>query len=261
MSSAATKRVGVLATFWPSSGNKELIADEPPSGVRLVVPREAPPRGARDNAPSSPSAIPLYNEKRMATGDPLKPLADAARSGDPVATRRLLEALGPTLLGVVRAILGRDHRDIEDVLQESLVGVVHALASFRGDSSVLHFARSIALRRALDHRRSRARRAPEVVIDDEPILDDAGSPAASAVSTRRRLAFRAMLEELRPEQAEAFAQRVLFEYSVEEIATQTGAPIDTVKSRLRLAKAALRGRIQNDPTLLELSETVDDDAP
>ena len=63
----------------------------------------------------------------------------------------------------------------------------------------------------------------------------------------------------RPEQAEAFAQRVLFGYSMQEIALQTGAPLDTVKSRLRLAKAALRARIKDDPTLLELSETDDDD--
>ncbi|MBX3210319.1 MAG: RNA polymerase sigma factor [Labilithrix sp.] len=207
--------------------------------------------------------------------DALRAIAAEARSGDAFAVRRLLDAVASPMLGVVRAVLGRDDRDAEDVLQDSLVGVVQGLDSFRGDSSFLHFARSIALRRSLDQRRKRARRGPELTLNAEPspddndscprtlegdICSDDQSPAANVLATRRRDAFRTLLAELRPEQAEAFAQRVLFGYSMQEIATQTGAPLDTVKSRLRLAKAALRARIQDDPTLLELSEMDDDDA-
>jgi RNA polymerase sigma-70 factor (ECF subfamily) len=207
--------------------------------------------------------------------DPLKALVVEAGAGDAAAVRRLLDSVAPAMLGVVHAVLGGGDRDAEDVLQDSLVGLVQGLGSFRGDSSFLHFARSIALRRALDQRRKRARRGPEIAIHAEPSADEnesrpqgledelpseALSPAATALAHRRREAFRALLEELRPEQAEAFAQRVLFGYSMQEIALQTGAPLDTVKSRLRLAKAALRARIQDDPTLLELSETDDDDA-
>ena len=87
---------------------------------------------------------------------------EAARAGDRAAIRRLLESVGPAVIGVVGAVLGRGDRDVEDVVQESLVGIVNALATFRGESSIVHFARSIALRRALDHRRSRARRGVSV---------------------------------------------------------------------------------------------------
>lgn len=246
----------------------------------------ATPSGAATKAPRS--GIRLVTERRTGLcyagnvspedappADPLRALATEARGGDAFAIRRLLDAVASPMLGVVRAVLGSDDRDAEDVLQESLVGVVQALESFRGDSSFLHFARSIALRRSLDQRRKRARRGPEIPLHAEPTQDDNDShprglegdlcsddqsPAASALAARRRDAFRNLLAELRPEQAEAFAQRVLFGYSMQEIATQTGAPLDTVKSRLRLAKAALRARIQDDPTLLELSETEDDDA-
>ncbi len=236
----------------------------PRSGVRLVTERWAGLCYAGN-----------VSDEETTTTDPLKALAIEARSGDAFAVRRLLDSVAPSMLGVVRAVLGSGDRDLEDVLQDSLVGVVQGLASFRGDSSFLHFARSIALRRSLDQRRRRARRGAEIGLHTEIVQDDDSqphaigddlqsderSPAASAVAARRREAFRALLAELRPEQAEAFAQRVLFGYSMQEIALQTGAPLDTVKSRLRLAKAALRSRIQDDPTLLELSETDDDDAP
>ncbi|MBS2015969.1 MAG: RNA polymerase sigma factor [Deltaproteobacteria bacterium] len=183
----------------------------------------------------------------------------AARGGDRAATRRLLQAVGPAVVGVVGAVLGRGDRDVEDVVQEALVGVVSAIATFRGESSFLHFARSIGLRRALDHRRSRARRGTPVELDDTHEAQEP-SPQEGAVAARRREAFRGLLEALPEAQAEAFAQRVLLGSSIEEIAAEAGAPVETIRSRLRLAKAALRARITDDPTLLELSETDDDEA-
>lgn len=221
--------------------------------------RRAPPEsGVRLNV--LPNKVRLGYIATMASADPLKPLAEAASTGDAVATRRLLEAIGGPLGGVVRAVMGREHRDVEDVLQESLVGVVRALPSFRYESSVLHFARSIALRKAIGHRRSLARKGAPASVEEDELPAESQSPSADALARRRREAFRALLAELRPEQAEAFAQRVLFGYSVEEIALQTDAPVDTVKSRLRLAKAAMRARIASDPLLLELSEMDDEDA-
>ena len=254
----------VLEVTLPLATPSGKPAQGPRSGVRLVTERWAGLCYAGN-----------VSEDETTSADPLRALAIEARSGDAFAVRRLLDTVAPPMLGVVRAVLGSGDRDLEDVLQDSLVGVVQGLTSFRGDSSFLHFARSIALRRSLDQRRRRARRGAEIGLHTEIVQDDDSqphaigedlqseerSPAASAVSARRREAFRALLSELRPEQAEAFAQRVLFGYSMQEIALQTGAPLDTVKSRLRLAKAALRARIQDDPTLLELSETDDDDAP
>jgi RNA polymerase sigma factor (sigma-70 family) len=253
--------VGTLPMASPSGA----ASQAPRSGIRLVTERWSGLCYAEN----------VVAADDVTVTDPLKAIAVDARAGDAFAVRRLLDAVAPPMLNVVRAVLGSGDRDTEDVLQESLVGVIQGLESFRGDSSFLHFARSIALRRSLDQRRKRARRGPEITLHPDNPHDDTESrpqvleddlrsedlsPAASAIAAQRRTAFRSLLEELRPEQAEAFAQRVLFGYSMQEIALQTGAPLDTVKSRLRLAKAALRSRIQDDPTLLELSETDDDDA-
>lgn len=233
------------------------LPSPPGSGVRLrAVP--APGESSRQLPVATAKEAKLCYGSRVAE-DLLLSLRSAALAGDSVAARGLLEALAPPLLGVVRAVLGRDAADVEDVLQDSLIAVMRALPAFRGESSLVHFARTIALRRALGHRRSRARRGPEVPLDDE--LRDAGqTPMHASLGQRRRDTFRALLEELREDQAETLAQRVLFGFSIEEIAAMSDTPVGTVKSRLRLAKAALKARIEHDPTLLELLEMDDDDA-
>ena len=58
----------------------------------------------------------------------------------------------------------------------------------------------------------------------------------------------------RPEQAETLAMRVMLGWSREEIAEYTKAPVNTVRSRMRLAKEALRTRIAADPSMAEVLE-------
>src|ERR1700683_898156 len=80
---------------------------------------------------------------------PLAQVAREARDGDGEAQRRLLVAVAPALLPPLRMILGARHPDLEDVLQEALIGLLHGLDAFRGESSVIHFARRIATKRAI----------------------------------------------------------------------------------------------------------------
>ena len=46
-------------------------------------------------------------------------------------------------------------------------------------------------------------------------------------------------------------------WSLAEMAEATGAPLNTVRSRLRLGKEALRRRIEGDPALAEELETME----
>jgi RNA polymerase sigma-70 factor (ECF subfamily) len=43
-------------------------------------------------------------------------------------------------------------------------------------------------------------------------------------------------------------------YTVQEVADLSGAPLETVRSRLRLAKQALRRRVLGHPLLREVAE-------
>jgi len=65
---------------------------------------------------------------------------------------------------------------------------------------------------------------------------------------------RGLIQTLPEEQAETLALRVVLGFSLEEVAEATGVPLNTVRSRVRLAKTALKKRIEADPKLLAALE-------
>ncbi len=185
--------------------------------------------------------------------DPLAELLVDANAGDRDKLGRILAATAPAVLAVVRVILGSDNPDVPDVAQESLLAVKDALRSFRGEASLTQYARQIAVRTALAARRGRGardrlleryRRESEVAPadqDDDPVM-----------RARRTAAFRGLLDDLPEEQAETFALRVVLDYSLDQVAAATGAPVNTVRSRVRLAREKLKQRIERDPELWDM---------
>jgi RNA polymerase sigma-70 factor (ECF subfamily) len=179
--------------------------------------------------------------------DELLRLAQSAAGGDPAAVRALLTAAAPLALQAIRKVLGKGHPDVEDILQEALVGVLDALSRFRGESSVAHFVRRIGLLTALNARRRHQLRralAPEVAWE-EVAATLAGGAAPSDVidAQRRRELFASLLDELPAPQAEALALHCVLGYTIDETARVSGVPANTVRSRLLNAKAALRKRL------------------
>jgi RNA polymerase sigma-70 factor (ECF subfamily) len=63
---------------------------------------------------------------------------------------------------------------------------------------------------------------------------------------------RQLLSDLPELQAEVLALHTMLGYTVEETAQVTGAPVNTVRSRLRAALAALRLAVLEDGTRLEI---------
>ncbi len=189
--------------------------------------------------------------------DPWRALAREAVAGDAGAMRRLIEALAPSVLRLVRAVLGPRRADAEDVAQESLLGFVEALATFRGECTVLHYACRIAIRTAVAARRRAKARDERLANAGPPAVgadEDAGVPGDPRLAGCRRVLLRALLDELPAAQAETLALRVVLGCSLQEVADATGVPVNTVRSRMRLTKEALRRRIEADPDLLEMLE-------
>jgi RNA polymerase sigma-70 factor, ECF subfamily len=183
-------------------------------------------------------------------------LAIRAQGGDRAALRELLAVMAPHVLGVARAILGAGAPDVDDVAQESLIAFFHALPAFRAESSVRHYAGRITARTALAARR-RARKDEHRLDEIQRVSAPLGilsSHDAEALAARRRELLRTLLGELPEAQAEALALRIVMGYSMQEVAEATGAPLNTVRSRLRLAKEALRVRIESDADALEMLE-------
>jgi len=185
--------------------------------------------------------------------DPLVGYVDGAVAGDDVIMRTIVDAVAPAVSTVVRLILGPDHPDIADVIQEALMALRRALRFFRRESSVVQYARQAAARKAMTarrHFRVRQRGLEELRREAEidPSIDASDDPI---VRTRRAAAFRALLDVLPDAQAETFILRVLLDYPLPQVASATGVSINTVRSRVRLAKEKLRERIERDPILYD----------
>lgn len=181
-------------------------------------------------------------------------LAQAAARGDTEAMAKLLKLLAPGMIRAAQALLSPSHPDVDDVAQQSMIALVQAMPSFRGECSPAHFANSIVTRYALAARRRQGKR--ESRTDDEVEVDGLFSNAQSAVdhvlAEKRRGAIRELLATLPENQAETLALRVVLGMSLAEVATATNVPLNTVRSRIRLAREALMSKIEANPTLLEL---------
>jgi RNA polymerase sigma factor (sigma-70 family) len=183
-------------------------------------------------------------------------LVDRAVAGDTEATGALLKALAPSMIRAAQQLLGATHADLDDVVQQSLIGFVQALPHFRGECSIGHFASRIVARIAVaarkrGHVRSE-RRDDEVDVDSLPRAPESTSDVVDA--ERRRELVRGLMETLPDEQSETLALRIVLGFSLEEVAEATGVPMNTVRSRVRLAKTALKKRIEADPVLAEVLE-------
>jgi RNA polymerase sigma factor (sigma-70 family) len=189
--------------------------------------------------------------------DHLLLVARAAGSGDAEAIRTLLVEVGGAMLRTIRKVLGRDHPDVEDVAQDAFLALLAGLLTFRAECSVGHFANRVALLTALTaRRRLRTRQrfsAPEGAVD-APADDRTTSPLVHAIANRRRSVVLDLLERLASPTAEALAMHFVLGYTVDEIAAAAGVPPNTVWSRLRLGKQALRRALAQDSAMSEFLE-------
>lgn len=207
-------------------------------------------RSAEPQSPLSepPGAIGLPSNEERA-----RDLTARAAAGDLQATQEFLAYVWPMLSRVAAGVLGSRHPDLDDAIQQSMIALVRALPAFRGECHPAGYATRITLRVALRVRRnvkrdtSRREALGLLASADEPV-----SSSDEGLALRRRELLRELLEELPEEQAEALTLRVVMGWSLEEVSRASGAPINTVRSRVRLAKEALRERIESVPGMAEL---------
>lgn len=198
-------------------------------------------------SPVEPSAPPAPLDEATA-------LARRAAAGDLVATGQLLHQVAPRVTAVARAVLGPAHPDLDDAVQQSLIALLQALSAFRGECPAAAYAARITVRVAVAVRkRARVNRLRVESLEHEPATRDSMAPSPSDLSSaeRRKTLLRDLLADIPEEQAEALAMRAVLGWSLEEVATASGVPLNTVRSRVRLAKEALRRRIEADPRLAD----------
>lgn len=166
-------------------------------------------------------------------------------AGDEVAFATFYDRFAPGLFSMIYAIL-HDQKDSEDVLQEAFVQMWKRTATYDATrSSLFTWAVMIARHKAIDRIRSRQRRTRL----SEAVANQAGPFAVSApsdqadnalVRTDERERVRAALSQLGEGQREAIELAFFGGLTQTQISERLGAPLGTVKARIRRGLLALR---------------------
>ncbi|MEZ5608683.1 MAG: sigma-70 family RNA polymerase sigma factor [Burkholderiaceae bacterium] len=154
----------------------------------------------------------------------------------------------------------RDAAAAEDLAQDVWLRVARHASAYRpqaarADRPAARFATwlmTIAHHRLVDHQRAaRPMHSLDLALDDErPLADTLAAPSGFGpvrrIETRQQAAqLLAALERLPAVQRQAFLLQAEGELSVADIAAATGVGIETAKSRLRYARAALRRALED----------------
>lgn len=138
--------------------------------------------------------------------------------------------------------LGVPERDADDLCQEVMLVVHRKLGDFKG-GSLRSWLYSICLRVTSDYRRS-ARVRRERPTDVLPEGSEAPTQAAVVDVRRAEARLFNVLEALEHEQRVAFVFFEIEQLTLQEIAEATDAPLQTVYSRLKAARARVRGAFE-----------------
>jgi RNA polymerase sigma-70 factor (ECF subfamily) len=181
-----------------------------------------------------------------------------AQQGDQEASRRIIEDLHRPILAFAYRMLGPAYRaELEDIAQEIFLRLFRALDRFDTDRGVkfttwvFTFVRNYCL----DLMKKRRLHMVSLTSGDDDegqwaLEDDHGvGPERQAQSHEIQEKLDAALEHIGAEQRDVFVMREQKGMDYGEIATRTGVPEGTVKSRLHRARLALRGLLAGlDPT-------------
>ncbi|MFH0900960.1 MAG: sigma-70 family RNA polymerase sigma factor [Pseudomonadota bacterium] len=139
--------------------------------------------------------------------------------------------------------LGVHPNDLEDLAHEVFVVVYRRLADYDATRPIRGWLFGIAYRVAAEyHRRGRGRRRNTMPMDD--VVDDKPTPDAQLVlSEERALVIRA-LEALDLDKRAVFVMHDIDGQSAPEIAATLAIPLNTVYSRLRLARAKFEAAVR-----------------
>lgn len=199
-------------------------------------------RGRDTTHPESPGPAPFEVVDERAA-------VDAVLAGDRDAFRTLVDRESAAVVRACHRVLG-DLHEAEDAAQEAFVTAFRSLAGWRADGPFGAWLTRIAVRIAL----RRAERRREVAWIDpshpERPLDLPGGidPAVASLRAERSTEVRAAVARLDEPYREVVALRFFGELSLDEISSQTGRPLATVKTHLRRGLIRLRGAMNGSPS-------------
>lgn len=171
-------------------------------------------------------------------------LMAAAQAGDRRAYEELLRECLPLLRQICRARL-RDATEAEDAVQDTLLTIHRARASYDASRPFRPWLVAITERRALDRIRARGRRSGrEAALDiaaELPAPDVSADASLDAMRAAARL--RDAVQELPESQRTALGLTKLQDLSLQEVSERSGMSIGALKVATHRAMQSLRRRL------------------
>src|SRR4051794_28788923 len=169
-----------------------------------------------------------------------------ARAGDPAAWEVLFKRYQLPLYVYVFELV-RDEQASLDIVQETFINAARHLGSLRDDQKFGSWLFGIAHQKCIQRWRKRSK---EETLREEfaatiPDFDEEG-PVEVLIREEQEAEFMESLNRLPLPQRSVLLLHFVEEFSLEEIASVTGAQLGTVKSRLHYAKKALRKILQEN---------------
>lgn len=167
------------------------------------------------------------------------------RSGNERAFTTFYDRFAPGLFSMIYAIL-HDQKESEDVLQESFLQMWKRTATYDASrSSLFTWAVMIGRHKAIDRLRSRQRQArlsEAIGNESDPFFASAPAERADSALARsdERERVRAALGQIGEAQREAIDLAFFGGLTQTQISERLGAPLGTVKARIRRGLLALR---------------------
>lgn len=180
--------------------------------------------------------------KEELAADDLAALMSAAQNGNADAYSRFLHAITPRVRRLVRrqrAFAGRE--DVEDLVQDVLLSVHAARATYDSRRPFMPWLQAIVRNRLVDAARRYAKsRAHEVHVDDLDVTFADRTTNPPVVTPGDVDALKQAIETLPAGQREAIELLKLQERSLKEASVETGASVGALKVATHRAMAALR---------------------
>lgn len=186
-------------------------------------------------------------------GESTEPLDDArlvaaVRSGNSAMAGAFYDRTRPKVEKTVHRLLGSFDNDFDDLVQIAMIELVRSLDRYRGECSLDTWTSTVSANVVYKHIRRRGLErnifAREVAPEDVP------------QSSHQRPVLRGLVERVKQhlmqmvhERAWTFLLHDVHGYSLDEVASITGATVAAAQSRLVRGRRELHERIANDPDL------------
>ncbi|HEY3378710.1 MAG TPA: sigma-70 family RNA polymerase sigma factor [Armatimonadota bacterium] len=195
---------------------------------------------------------------RIAEEERLGLLVRRFHNGDTYAFDALLALISSRVMPMISRFV-RDHDDAQDAFQEVAFQLYRSLPRFRGECKVSTFAYRITINVCLNVRKRLARKPSSCMDMSAPEnesllaailpcgLDE--TPERRLLRKERQRMLHDAIQSLPPQFREAIVLADACGMKYEEIAEVSNSPVNTVRTRLKRAREAMRKKINNNREL------------